>query len=175
MPGCGKTTLGRALSARSGLPFTDLDEAVEADAGMSVRQIFAAEGEDSFRRRESEKLAHLAAQGPAIIACGGGTPCHGSNMDAMLAAGRVVWLEASAPTLTRRLCDAQAQRPLLNGKDEDGVRAYVDATLRERAPFYSRAHARFDADDLESIPAIDAAVERFISLYIPNHHTRKDS
>ena len=70
--GSGKSTVGRALADRLGTAFIDLDERMALDAGRSIPQIFAEEGETGFRDRESAALSALAAEPPAVVACGGG-------------------------------------------------------------------------------------------------------
>src|SRR5205823_13604799 len=77
--GSGKTTVGRELADRTGRPFIDLDDEIAADAGRSIADIFADEGEAGFRERESRGLEHALRQDDAIIAAGGGTPSRGEN------------------------------------------------------------------------------------------------
>ena len=79
----GKTTLGRALQAAAGVEFVDLDSVVEQRAGMCVSEIFGRLGEAEFRRLESEALDLMLSRRTGrrlVVACGGGTPCHGNNI-----------------------------------------------------------------------------------------------
>ncbi len=164
----GKSTLGGALArAIPGLSFVDLDDAVEAEAGMTVAEIFAAEGEAGFRRRESAVLRAVSVPG-AIVACGGGTPCDPANMDFMLARGTVVLLEASVGIIADRLLEAPAgKRPLIDAyrDDRDALLEHIAAMLAGRAKHYSRAHARFDADDLDTADGISRSVRRFAEAF----------
>ena len=162
----GKTTLGRPLASALGRPFVDTDCAVEAACGRSVAEIFAGEGEAAFRRMESEALRRAAADG-AVVACGGGTPCDGANMDFMLANGLVVELAASPDVTLRRLMLAPGQRPLVDAMldDPDKLAAHVAAMLRARKPHYSRAHVSFNSDRLESRDQIDDSVAAFIKAF----------
>lgn len=164
---CGKTTLGRAVAACADISFIDLDEAVEQAAGMTVSEIFATMGEDTFRHMESETLASLAAARPGrrmLVACGGGTPCHGRNMELMLASGTVVWLDACRDITLRRLEEAMSTRPLVAGKTRDELETFVDANLAARMPFYSRAHLRFDSSRLDTPGEIADTTARFLQL-----------
>ena len=72
MPGSGKTSLGRSLAQALSIPFADMDDRIEALAGMPITRIFAERGEREFRRMESEALAACAAEPPQVIATGGG-------------------------------------------------------------------------------------------------------
>lgn len=164
--GSGKTTLGRALSVR--LPhyrFIDLDEEIERRAGMTVKEIFSSRGEDEFRRMERETLAEVCRQHDLIVACGGGTPCRQGNMELMNASGTTVLLEASDSVLVRRLLEAQDQRPLLAGLDEEGLRDFVGRLQAERAEFYSLASARFPSELLESEEEVEHSCRRFIEEF----------
>jgi shikimate kinase len=134
----GKTTVGRLLAERLDWVFVDLDKVVEDGAGTTVADIFAAEGEAGFRKRETEALLEVASRRKVIVATGGGAPCSDENIEAMLAAGRVFWLDVSAEEAVRRAGKASG-RPLLDGAADPvaAARELLDA----RQPFYKRAHA----------------------------------
>lgn len=164
----GKTTFGRPLAAALNRPFVDLDHAVEADAGISVAEIFRLHGEEAFRGMELRALRKAAAGG-AVVACGGGTPCRGENMDFMLGCGTVVELKASTETTLRRLRLAPGQRPLVDTLLDrpDELAEKVKAMQAEREPFYSRAHIVFGSDYLETEDEIRNTVNSFLEQYIP--------
>ncbi len=173
---CGKTTLGRALhrAYSDEIEFVDLDELVEAHAGMSVAEIFRHKGEETFRQMESDEVERLCrlqlSDGRRlVVGCGGGTPCHGTNLGRMLDSGTVVWLVANRERTLSRLIEFQAGRPLLAGKSPGELEAFADASLAERKPFYSRAHARFDSSMLETPDEVAASVERFYSQFIKDN------
>lgn len=109
----GKTTLGRALGRALGREFIDLDQRIEAGQGRTIKEIFATEGEEAFRRIEQETLKTVAVSGAPVIACGGGTPCGPGAMDLMNSMGVTVWLQPSWDRLLPRLMHGRRKRPLI--------------------------------------------------------------
>lgn len=142
--GTGKSTTGLLLAARLERRFVDLDAVIEEEAHMTIPEIFFNEREAGFRAREAAALRRVAAQGPQVIAAGGGAPAHGDNMDFMLHAGTVVCLTAAVDELVRRIGDAES-RPMLSGRD---VRDEIERLLPVRQPFYARAHLTVETDGL---------------------------
>lgn len=164
--GSGKTTLGRALAAATGLRFIDLDEYIEEQSGATVREIFATRGEAAFREIERATLLEVSRMDDVIVACGGGTPCFGSNMELMNTTGLTVLLEASFPRLLERLTEGRAKRPLIAAMERDELEAYIRATLVARMPHYSKARGRFGSDELETAEMIAASVARFTDRFL---------
>lgn len=151
--GAGKSVVGRLLAARLGRPFIDTDDAIAAELGSSVRELFAREGEAAFRARERRFIAELPAYSRHVLALGGGMFVGADNVSAIRGAAWTVWLRATAGTLLARLSAAErAERPLLAG---DGAPDRLAALLTERAPWYARAHVVIDTDGLA--PAAVAA------------------
>ena len=139
--GTGKSTVGRMLAAEIGFAFTDLDEVITREAGQSVAQIFAAEGETGFRAREARAVQTVSGLRKTVVATGGGAACREANLVTMLASGRVVALSAPPAEVIRRTGTGPG-RPLLHAKaDPEGIAAVL---LAEREPFYARAHHRID-------------------------------
>ncbi len=163
----GKTTFGRALARKLGVEFIDLDFYIEQRFRKSIPEIFAAEGEEAFRRMESSMLHEVGEFDDVIIACGGGTPCFFDNMDYMLSRGKVVLLEATPERLLERLLLKPSKRPLVKDKTPDEIRAVIEAGLAAREPYYSRAHIRFSGEQLEDRRQIDATVTRFLTDHHP--------
>ena len=133
--GSGKTTVGRALAKRSGLPFRDADAELEARAGRSIRDIFLTDGEAAFRDLEEQTLNGLIARGPAVIATGGGVVLREANRARLRAAGKVIWLIAEADALWQRMHADSAtveQRPDLSC----GGLAEIQEQMRLREPLY---------------------------------------
>lgn len=154
----GKSTVGRLVAARLGWEFRDLDRVIAEAAGHTIPEIFAAEGEDGFRRRESEAVAEAAGLRRTVIATGGGAACREPNLSLMLAAGHVVALAVSPEEVVRRT-QGRSSRPLLDGAP-DPLQA-AQTLLRARQPFYARAHATIQTEDLQP-DEVAAAVMRVL-------------
>lgn len=111
----GKTSVGRALAARLGVPFADLDALIVRDAGRSIPEIFRLEGEPAFREREAAALSRAIAQQVGVLSLGGGAPMH-PRAGETLRGRHVVLLEIDERTAVRRLAHGVG-RPLLEGQD----------------------------------------------------------
>lgn len=141
MPGSGKSTVGRQLARRLGLPFHDSDHVIEQRLGCSIREYFAREGEDAFRAVEEQVLRDLA-QGPsAVVATGGGAVLRAATRAALREGGRVIYLRSSPEELYRRVRH-DTQRPLLQVSDP---MAKLRTLHAERDPLYREA-AHFQID-----------------------------
>lgn len=141
LPGSGKTTLGRQLAERLELRFIDLDEAIVAEAGKSIAEIFSHQGESDFRIMEREVLRSISAmEGGFVMATGGGTPCHHANMDFMNKQGRTVYLDVSPGELALRLtCEGVEKRPLFKSCDQQGLTRELSLLKENRRDFYNQA------------------------------------
>lgn len=152
--GCGKSTAGRLLAEKTGRAFVDMDEYIEAKAGMAISSIFAQYGEADFRRREREACRELAARKDLVIAAGGGALTFQENADVLAATGTIVLLEIKPETVLKRL-QGDTTRPLLMREDKE---AAVRELMEQRLPLYRRAAAA--AVDGEGGPdAVAAAIE----------------
>jgi shikimate kinase len=132
LPGTGKTTAGRLLAQRLGVPFADSDELVEARAGRAVREIFDSDGERAFRTAEAEAIAGALQGFDGVLALGGGAILTAATRTALAASGvPVVLLRADLPVLLQRVGPAH-ERPLLAADPPERLAAL--ATQRE--PLY---------------------------------------
>lgn len=162
-PGCGKSTLGEVAARMLGRVFIDLDDFIEHQCGMTVKDIFTTLGEAWFREMEHEALQAVASSG-AIVACGGGTPCHSRNMELMNAAGVTVWLTTSPQRLTARLClpEHRAKRPQIAHASDKQIASYVKTTLKDREKYYRQAHIRFDSTQIETAEETEITAAQLI-------------
>jgi len=141
----GKSTVGRLLAARLGLPFTDLDRLIEARVGPLLPFV-QRQGEDAFRAMEARVLDEAASTEAAVVATGGGTPISPANRSRMLESGAVVWLDVPLHALMPRIVRAGGDRPLLFGLRGEALHRRVEELLAERLPLYRMAHHRVDGD-----------------------------
>ena len=162
--GSGKTTVGKALSKETGMMFYDLDWYIESRMRKTVSQIFAEKGEEGFRKIEYNMLHEVAEFEDVIINCGGGTPCFFDNMDYLNQQGDVIYLKATPETLYKHLLMAKVERPLLKDKTPEELIAYITEHLKEREPFYEKAHHTLDVNVLDNYDKIATSVERIKSL-----------
>jgi shikimate kinase len=136
MMGVGKSSIGRRLAARLGVPFVDADTEIEKAAGMSIADIFARHGEADFRSGEARVIARLLDGGPQVLATGGGAVMNADTRAAIKAKGVSIWLSAEFDVLMRRINKRKNDRPMLQTADPA-------ATLREllvaREPVYALA------------------------------------
>jgi len=144
----GKSEVGRRLARRLDRPFVDVDGLVEAAAGRSVKEIFAADGEAAFRALERDAVARACDVAGAVIATGGGTLLDPENQRRLAAAGPIVCLSASPEEILRRVGDASS-RPLLgNGTGPEDRLSRIRTLLRERASAYAVATHQVDTSGL---------------------------
>jgi len=136
MMGVGKSSIGRRLGTRLGIPFVDADAEIEKAAGMSIADIFARHGEADFRGGEARVIARLLDGGPQVLATGGGAIMNPDTRALIKTKGVSIWLNAEFDVLMRRISKRKHERPMLQTADPA-------ATLREllaaRGPVYAQA------------------------------------
>lgn len=155
--GSGKSSVGRVLAARLVCRFVDLDAEIVVTAGRSINDIFAHDGEQTFRSMESACLKRMLGCGRSVIATGGGVVMTDDNRNCMRRQGVVVNLVVSLPQVLKRLHGA-ADRPLFaGGNAANSVKLLMDG----REQFYADADIRIDTDG-KSVEDVAAEILRFL-------------
>ncbi len=152
--GAGKTTLGRRLAESRGVPFLQLAQEIEADAGMSIPEIFSLSGQAAYRRHERRALERLVEQhGDAVIEAGGSIVAEAGTFDLLLQSCFTVWLRASPDEHMSRVLRQGDTRPMAgNAEAMDDLRRILD----NREALYAKADAGLDTSGR---PLDDAARE----------------
>jgi len=143
--GTGKTTIAERLAARLDWTSIDADVEIEQRAGKPIADVFASEGEGAFRDLESAVVDDLCRRQRVVLALGGGAILREDNRQHIARCGAVVWLQASADSIARRLQadpTTASRRPNLTNSDP---RTEIDRLLAERTPIY-RACATLEVD-----------------------------
>jgi shikimate kinase len=140
LSGSGKSTVGKLLAARIGLPFLDTDRIIEERTSTTIADLFASQGEQRFRDVEAAVVAIACGQA-AVVATGGGAVLREANRRAMRKGNLVVWLDPPLDILARRLVAHQhgEVRPLLEGDIELRL---AELNEQRRHLYAGTAHAR---------------------------------
>ncbi|CAN7485682.1 shikimate kinase [Bosea sp. LjRoot90] len=154
MMGSGKSSVGKRLGARLGLPFVDADTEIETAAGMTIPEIFAQRGESEFRDGERRVISRiLATRAPLVLATGGGAFMNADTRARIAELGLSIWLKAEFDVLMRRV-RKRSNRPLLQTTDPE---ATMHRMLAEREPVYALADITLiSRDDPHEIVVEDA-------------------
>lgn len=169
MMGTGKTTVGRLLAQRLGYRFFDTDELVERVTQKTVSEIFARQGEERFRRLESQVLAELSAYTKSAIATGGGIILKQLNWS-YLHHGLVVWLDAPTEILMQRLAD-DTTRPLLSDTD---LSQKLSSLLTERRSLYAQADLHILIEKQTPEQVVAQIIEQIPTVLKSQHHQPAD-
>jgi shikimate kinase len=157
MMGVGKSSIGRRLGARLGIPFVDADAEIEKAAGMSVADIFSRHGEADFRSGEARVIARLLEGGPQVLATGGGAVMNAATRAAIKTKGVSIWLNAELEVLMRRISKRKHERPMLQTADPA---ATLRDLLASRAPVYAQSDLTVQSREVPH----DAIVSEIVTL-----------
>ena len=141
--GAGKTSIGRRLAARLGLPFRDADAEIEAAAGCTIPELFSRYGEQAFRDGERRVIRRLLAGDPLVLAFGGGAFMDPETRAVVREEAVSVWLRCALPMLLRRVA-GRSHRPLLHGGDPAEI---MQRLMDQRYPVYAEADVIVDCAD----------------------------
>jgi shikimate kinase / 3-dehydroquinate synthase len=161
--GCGKTSVGRRMAMRLGLPFVDVDEEIEISAQKTINEIFADHGEPFFRDGERRVIARLLANGPQVLATGGGAFINAETRNKIKNQGISVWLKADLPLLMRRVSKRDT-RPLLRSPDPETA---MRTLMKVRYPIYALADLAVESRDVPHdhiVTDVIEAVRRSLQL-----------
>jgi XRE family aerobic/anaerobic benzoate catabolism transcriptional regulator len=153
--GAGKSTIGRALAHELGVPFRELDDEIEAAAGLPLGQIFELHGEAYYRRLEREVLARILAseRDGSVLAIGGGVVTDPESWSLLKRGARSVWLKAKPEEHYQRVMEQGDMRPM---KNRPAAMAELRALLVAREPLYKESEILVDTSSL----GVEGAVDR---------------
>lgn len=133
--GCGKSTMARLLSEKAGATLMEMDETIEAEAGITINEIFQKYGEDHFRDIESQLVLRITQEGGMVVSCGGGAILRPENVENMKKNGKIIYLSATPETIYKRV-RYSTNRPLLNGNMNV---EYIASLMEKRLSRYEAA------------------------------------
>ena len=152
----GKSSVGKKLAAMLSYAFLDMDALIEAEAGMTIPQIFSSQGEPAFRALESRMVERLAGRSGCVIATGGGTIVNRKNLENLKRIGVVISLTANLQTILSRVGSGD-DRPMLAGGD---TAQRIRTLMEQRAEVYGRADIVVDTSSF----SIDEAAQHIVTL-----------
>jgi shikimate kinase len=154
MMGAGKSSVGKRLAGKLGVPFRDADAEIEAAAGCTISEIFDRYGEAAFRDGERRVISRLLAEPPHILATGGGAFIDERTRARIKTDAVSIWLRASLDLLASRV-QRRETRPLLR---DGNPREILEKLLAEREPIYALADLSLDSEDGPHSAVVDRIV-----------------
>lgn len=162
--GCGKSSIGKRLAARLGLPFVDADEEIERAAAKSINEIFEDHGEAHFRDGERRVIARLLTGGPQILATGGGAFMHAETRRRILDTAVSIWLRADLAVLMRRVSKRDTRPLLRHGNPEATMRNLIDT----RYPVYAEADLTVESREEPHDVIVTEIISRLVKMPMPD-------
>jgi shikimate kinase len=167
--GVGKSTVGRRLAQRLGLPFVDSDAAIESAAGLSPAEVFERYGEDDFRDGERRLVARLVEGEVRVIATGGGAYVDPRTRELLNTRAITVWLDAPVDILAERTSRRNTRAQLRTGAPN----ATLERLASERRQSYEQAHIHVKSGSGAHRDVVDAIV-RALDIHLSNSPARPE-
>ena len=169
MMGVGKTSLGRVLAKRLGIPFVDSDKEIEKSTGFSVSDLFARYGEEEFVKGEEKIMARLLQGSPCVLSSGGGAFLSPKTRQLAKTTAVSIWLKAGADVLSDRT-EGRTHRPLVPAMDNKKI---IENLVSERYPVYAEADLTIESFAEKPQITIKRVLQELekrgiISAYIPH-------
>lgn len=161
--GAGKSTVGRRLAQRLETAFVDADDEIEKAAQRSISEIFESFGEAYFREGEKRVISRLMAEGPRVIATGGGAYMNAETRAAIAGGGISVWLKADFDVVMNRV-RRKSHRPLLQNPDPEGV---MRRLIETRYPVYALADITVQSRDVPHDTIVEEVLEELDKMLPP--------
>jgi shikimate kinase len=169
MMGAGKSSVGRRLATRLGLPFVDADSEIEQAANASITDIFDRHGEEYFRDGERRVIRRLLDGEPKVLATGGGAFIQSETRDAIKAKGISIWLQADRDLILSRV-KRRNNRPLLRNGEPSEV---IERLISEREPIYAQADIHVRSRDVAHDDVVGDILAALDS-YLDDWHDEQD-
>ncbi len=151
MMGSGKSYWAQRISEKEKIDWMDLDQEIEKETSLSIKEIFAAYGEEYFREKERDALHNLSNYKNIIIATGGGTPCFHDNMRWMNEHGVTIFIDEDVNVLVERLKKEKAHRPLIKNLSDEELKNFLSKKLKERIQFYSQSQYHLQGNKISDL------------------------
>lgn len=132
----GKTTIGRLLAEKIGLPFIDTDKLIENEAGMPLADVIQEEGWTGFRKRETKAVMSLGERGVCVVATGGGVVLSRANTDMLKKEGMLIYLKADPGDIIERLKKDEQKEGARPRLTDAGLESETQTMLKQRIPLY---------------------------------------
>ena len=149
MMGSGKSYCSKLLAEKLKTRVYDLDFLIESNEEKTIAEMFEDDGEEYFRKKESEILRWFNEKKDCVVATGGGTPCFNNNIEWMNDNGITIWLNESIDVLVQRLKPEKEHRPLIKDLTDEELGSFLSKKLEERKPYYSQATYIFEFSSMK--------------------------